>query len=170
MPDAVKADSHDPGNRAGKVRVGVVQYELRKISHFDDFAQQCWFFARAAATYNTDILLFPELFTTQLLSCVTAQSAVESAIKLADMTPQYIDLFSGLSAGTNMNIIAGSQLFRQIDKLYNIAYLFHRDARFDRQYKLHMTPYERTAWGVDPGKGSRGIRYGLRQDRRSNRL
>jgi len=68
------------------------------------------------------------------------------------MTPQYIDLFSGLSAGTNINIIAGSQLFRQIDKLYNIAYLFHRDARFDRQYKLHMTPYERVAWGVDPGK------------------
>ena len=37
------------------------------------------------------------------------------------------------------------------DRLYNIAYLFHRNGGIDKQYKLHITPNERRWWGVEPG-------------------
>jgi predicted amidohydrolase len=52
----------------------------------------------------------------------------------------------------NVNIIGGSHLTVENDKLYNIAYLFRRDGSVARQYKLHITPGEARWWGVRPGK------------------
>jgi hypothetical protein len=37
--------------------------------------------------------LFPELFTTQLLSCVESTRPGHAARKLADFTPQFLDFF-----------------------------------------------------------------------------
>ncbi len=54
------------------VRLCVVQYQMRKISSFDEFAQQCEYFVDVASDYKCDFVLFPELFTAQLLSCVEA--------------------------------------------------------------------------------------------------
>ena len=46
-----------------------------RIKSFDEFAQQCEFFLDTASDYKCDFVLFPELFTTQLLSCVEAHAA-----------------------------------------------------------------------------------------------
>ena len=40
---------------------------------FEDFARQSEFFVDVASDYKADFLLFPELFTTQLLSTITAE-------------------------------------------------------------------------------------------------
>jgi predicted amidohydrolase len=36
-------------------------------------------------------------------------------------------------------------------ELVNVAHLFHRDGRIDRQHKVHITPSEQRWWGVSPG-------------------
>ncbi len=41
------------------VRVAAVQYQMRPISSFDEFAQQCEFFIDTASEYRMDFLLFP---------------------------------------------------------------------------------------------------------------
>ncbi|MEO8681459.1 MAG: nitrilase-related carbon-nitrogen hydrolase, partial [Vicinamibacterales bacterium] len=46
----------------------------------------------------------------------------------------------------------GSQFEQDGDRLYNTAYLFHRDGAVDKQRKLHITPHERRWWGVQPGE------------------
>lgn len=51
----------------------------------------------------------------------------------------------------NVNIIGGSHFSLENDKLYNIAYLFHRNGKIDSQQKMHVTPGERRWWGVQPG-------------------
>jgi predicted amidohydrolase len=130
-------------------RIGIVQYELKKIDSFQDFAQQCTVFARAAAEYKSDFVLFPELLTTQLLTFVDGQMP-EAAVKVADYTDEYVALFKGLAQSARANIIAGSHLCLEEEKLYNVSYLFHRDGRIDRQYKLHITPFEKV-WNVQPG-------------------
>ena len=48
------------------VRVAAVQYQMRPISSFDEFAQQCEFFIDTASEYRADFLLFPEMVTNQL--------------------------------------------------------------------------------------------------------
>ncbi|TWU32485.1 bifunctional GNAT family N-acetyltransferase/carbon-nitrogen hydrolase family protein [Novipirellula artificiosorum] len=134
------------------IRICVVQYQLRTIKGFDEFAQQCEFFLDTASDYKCDFVLFPELFTTQLLSCVESSRPGQAARQLAAFTPQYLDLFTEMAVKYDINVIGGSQFVIENDLLYNIAYLFRRDGSIGKQYKIHITPSERKWWGVNPGR------------------
>ena len=133
------------------VRIAVVQYQMRKISSFDEFAQQCEYFVDVASDYKCDFVLFPELFTVQLLSCIEASRPGQAARQLAEFTPQYLDLFSDMAVKYDLNVIGGSQFVVENDNLYNTAYLFSRNGSIGKQYKIHITPSERKWWGVTPG-------------------
>ena len=71
---------------------------------FDEFAQQCEFFVDTASDYKCDFVLFPELFTTQLLSCVEATRPGQAARQLAEFTPQYLEFFTELAVKYNVNV------------------------------------------------------------------
>ncbi|QDU80438.1 (R)-stereoselective amidase [Polystyrenella longa] len=133
------------------IRICAVQYQLRTISGFDEFAQQCEFFLDTASDYKCDFVLFPELFTTQLLSCVKSSRPGQAARQLADFTEQYLDFFTEMAVKYDVNVIGGSQFVVEHDNLYNVSYLFRRDGSIGKQYKIHITPSERKWWGVVPG-------------------
>lgn len=138
--------------RTDRVRVSTVQYPMRAIHSFDEFAQQVRFYVDTASDYNADFLLFPELFTLQLLSLTKGSQPGEAARVLAGFTPDYLDLCHDLAVKYNVNIIGGSQFEIQDDgKLLNVAYLFRRDGSLARQPKLHVTPSESRWWGVQGG-------------------
>jgi predicted amidohydrolase/ribosomal protein S18 acetylase RimI-like enzyme len=134
------------------IRIAVVQYQMRTISGFDEFAQQCEFFIDTASEYKSDFVLFPELLTTQLLSCVEQSRPGQAARKLAEFTPQYLDLFTELAVKYDINVIGGSTFVIEDESLFNIAYLFRRDGTLGSQEKIHITPSERKWWGVTPGR------------------
>jgi predicted amidohydrolase len=133
------------------VRVAAVQYQMRAISSFEEFAKQVEFFVDAASDYHCDFVLFPELFTLQLLSLTKARRPGEAARKLAGYTNRYLALFARLAVKYNVNIIGGSQFTVERGKLYNVAYLFRRNGTLGKQYKLHITPSEKRWWGVEGG-------------------
>ncbi|MFN3151940.1 GNAT family N-acetyltransferase [Bremerella sp.] len=133
------------------IRITVVQYEMRAIRSFDEFAQQCDFFLDVASDYKSDFILFPELFTTQLLSCVEPTRPGLAARRLAEFTTDYLEYFSERAIKFNVNVIGGSHFVLENDTLYNIAYLFGRDGTIGKQYKIHITPSERKWWGIEPG-------------------
>lgn len=133
------------------VRVCAVQYQMRLIQSFDDFAKQCEYFVDVASDYKCDFILFPEIFTTQLLSFLPNQRPALAMRKLSEFTPLYLDLFTKLAVKYNINIIGGSHFTIENDNLYNIAYLFRRNGTLEKQYKMHITPNERRWWGVKPG-------------------
>ncbi len=133
------------------VRICVVQYMMRRVASFEEFAKQCEFFTDVASDYKSDFIVFPELFTTQLLSLVRAKRPGLAARKLSEYTPKYLDLFNDLAVKYNVNIIGGSQFTFEEDNLYNVSYLFRRNGVIGRQYKIHATPNERKWWGVSPG-------------------
>lgn len=133
------------------IRLCVVQYEMRAIKGFDEFAQQCEFFLDVASDYKCDFVLFPELFTTQLLSCVKAKRPGLAARQLAEFTPEYLEFFSEMAVKYNLNVIGGSHFVVEDEILYNIAYLFGRNGSIGKQYKIHVTPSERKWWGVTAG-------------------
>lgn len=134
-----------------QIRICVVQYQMRTVKNFDEFAQQCVFFLDTASDYKCDFVLFPELFTTQLLSCVEATRPGTAARRLAEFTPQYLDFFAEMAVKYNVNVVGGSQFVVERDTLYNVAYLFGRDGTIGKQYKIHITPSERKWWGVSAG-------------------
>ncbi|QDV49936.1 carbon-nitrogen hydrolase family protein [Gimesia fumaroli] len=135
-----------------QIRICVVQYQMRSVKSFDEFAQQCEFFLDTASDYKCDFILFPELFTTQLLSCVEPTRPGQAARRLAEFTPQYLDFFTEMAVKYNVNVIGGSQFVVERDTLYNISYLFGRDGTIGKQYKIHITPSERKWWGVSSGE------------------
>lgn len=135
------------------VRISAIQYQMRTIDELEEFEQQCEFFIDVAADYKSDFLVFPELFTLQLLSTVEARRPEQAARKVAEYTPKYLDFFTRMAVSYNLNIIGGSTFVVEDGDLYNIAYLFRRDGTVGKQYKLHITPAERKWWGVQPGHG-----------------
>ncbi|MBK7642155.1 MAG: GNAT family N-acetyltransferase [Planctomycetes bacterium] len=137
--------------RVSHVRLCCVQYQMRLIHSFKEFATQCEFFIDTASDYKSDFVLFPELFTTQLLTLVEAKRPAEAARHLAEMTPLYLELFTDLAIRYNVNIVGGSQFAIEDGELRNVSYLFRRDGTIGRQYKIHITPDERRWWGVRPG-------------------
>ncbi|MBI1373069.1 MAG: GNAT family N-acetyltransferase [Phycisphaera sp.] len=133
------------------IRVCVVQFEMRLVKTFDEWARQCEFFLDTASDYKCDFVLFPELFTTQLLSCVEAMRPGMAARELAKFTPQYLDLFTEMAVKYDLNVVGGSQFVVENGTLYNVSYLFKRDGSIGKQYKIHITPSEKKWWGVTPG-------------------
>lgn len=145
-------DYRPPGRRAArKMRVASVQYRVRPVGSFEEFARQLEFFVDAAADYRADFVLFPELLTNQLLALVPAARPALGARRLHEFTDAYEAFFSKAAMQYAINIIAGSHLIVEDDTLYNVAYLFHRDGRIDRQRKVHITPAEARWWGVTAG-------------------
>ena len=133
------------------VRVGIVQFGLRPIADFDEFANQCEFFVDVAADHRADFAVFPELFTTQLLSYLEPSRPGQAPRQLADLAPAYLDLFRNLAVRYNLNLIGGSTFLLDDDRLYNAAHLFRRDGTIERQLKLHVTEAERRWWGLQGG-------------------
>lgn len=133
------------------VRIGAVQYLMRPVADFDEFARQAEYFVDVAGDYNCDFLLFPELFTAQLLSCIPPDRPGQAARRLAEFTPQYLELFTEMAVKYDTNIIGGSQFVVEDDTLYNVSFLFGRDGSIGKQPKLHVTPSERRWWGVTGG-------------------
>ncbi len=138
------------------VRICVVQYLMRKISCFDELASQVEYFVNVAADANSDFVVFPEIFTTQLMSFLDEPSASQSVRKISEYTEEYIELFNSLAVRYNVNIIGGSHFVEEEnEEIYNISYLFRRDGSIDKQYKIHITPNEKKYWGISAGDSVR---------------
>jgi predicted amidohydrolase/ribosomal protein S18 acetylase RimI-like enzyme len=144
-------DPHRRFQRVRNVRLCTIQYQMRTVDNFDEFATQCRFFIDAASDYKADFVLFPELLTTQMLSFLNAHRPQDAARRLAELTPRYLEFFTEMAITYDVNIIGGSQFAVENDELHNVAYLFRRDGTIERQYKIHITPSERRWWGVLPG-------------------
>lgn len=134
------------------VRITVIQYAMKKIESFDDFAKQVEYYTDIAAEYNSDFAVFPEIFTTQLMSFIDEKKPSKAVQKVTEFTEEYIELFTRLAVKYNVNIIGGSHFVMEEENIYNIAYLFRRDGTIEKQYKIHITPNERKHWGIHPGE------------------
>lgn len=151
-----------PGRRhqraAHPVRICVIQYQMRKVNGWEDFARQTEYFVDVAANYRSDFAVFPELLTTQLLSCTDERRPAEAVRTIPKFTERYIEHFTELAVGYNVNILAGTHIIETDDgRLENVAFLFRRDGTIDRQSKLHVTPNEARWWGIQGGNGLRII-------------
>ena len=97
------------------LRVSAVQYHLHTIQSFYEFAKQVDHYIKTAKEHSSDFVLFPEFFTTQLLSIGNENENGEamSIEELSNFTEQYRSLFRDLAMRTNMHIIAGTHVIKK---------------------------------------------------------
>ncbi|UOY91030.1 GNAT family N-acetyltransferase [Ectobacillus sp. JY-23] len=133
------------------VRICAVQYKMKQINSFEEFATQVEYYTDVASDASSDFVVFPELFTTQLMSFLQERSPSRAVQRITEFTEDYINLFTDLAVKYNVNIIGGSHFVEEEGRVYNIAYLFRRDGTIEKQYKVHITPNERKWWGISAG-------------------
>ncbi|MEH7094142.1 carbon-nitrogen hydrolase family protein [Neobacillus vireti] len=132
-------------------RVSAVQYHLHTIHSFEEFANQVEHYIKTAEEFGSDFIVFPEFFTTQLMSIGSTYGEALTIQDLPDFTEQYRSLFILLAQQYKMHIIGGTHVIRRNNQLYNVAHLFYPDGRVTEQAKLHITPTELHEWNMSAG-------------------
>lgn len=142
------------------VRVATVQFMMRKIESIDQFEEQVEYWIDVAADYESDFVVFPELFTLELLSIEEKKlQPVEAIEKISAYTPRFRKFMEKMAVSYNINIIGGSHPTKVRNRdgsseIRNIAYVFLRDGSVHEQEKLHPTPSERRWWDIKGGYGA----------------
>jgi predicted amidohydrolase/GNAT superfamily N-acetyltransferase len=139
--------------RPRRVRIAAVQYLLRPIASFEDFARQVEFFVHTARDYKANFILFPEFFTMQLLSYINEPAPALAVRRLARLAPAYEALFMRLAKETGIYIIGGTHPVIQRGKVFNAAHLFTPNGQVFRQKKVHLTPTESGPYQLSRGHG-----------------
>jgi predicted amidohydrolase len=134
-----------------KLRVSAVPYRLCSIASFDEFAAQCTHYLKIAREFSSDFVLFPEFFTTQLLSIAGPNGEAQPIERLPAYTTQYRGLFTSLAREADMHIVAGTHVIERSGRLFNTAHLFYPDGTVAEQPKLHITPTEVKEWNIAAG-------------------
>lgn len=137
--------------KKSKVRIGAVQWQMRKMNSVDDLMSQVEFFVDAVAGYNSDFCIFPEFFNGPLMAESNDQSPRAAIRHLAEYTDEIRDSIQRLAVSYNVNIITGSMPQVRDEQIYNISYLCMRDGTTKSQEKLHITPDEQAYWGLTGG-------------------
>ncbi len=133
------------------VRLGLVQWQMRPHRDLSSLIEQIEFFVDAVSDYNSDFILFPELFNAPLMAEYNDLGAAQAIRGLAGYTPEILTKFKEFAVSYNINIITGSMPMLEGKLLYNVSYLCRRDGSYEEYRKIHITPSERDAWGMVGG-------------------
>ncbi len=133
------------------VRIGVVQWQMRPYYKLEELLQQVEYFVDAVSDYESDFILFPELFNAPLMGKFNNMDSRHAVKELARFTPDITEAMSKMAVSYNVNIIAGSMPELRGGKLYNVSYLFQRNGKIDSVSKIHITPAEEYEWNMVGG-------------------
>ena len=128
-----------------------MQYLLRSIDDWSGFENQVRFVMKAAGEYKPQFVLFPEIFTTQLLSFLDTTDMYTAVRALNEFTERYVALFVELAKQWKVHIIGGSHPTITDGRMYNTAYLFTPGGKVFTQDKIHLTRWEKEKWKGDSG-------------------
>ena len=135
------------------VRVCSIQYCLRPVAGFEAFADQVEAYVDVGDDYDADIILFPELLSTQLLSSMPRDVDQGEVMRLlADSyTGEYDALFARLSSQYDRIIVGGTHPRVVGGMLHNVCSVWVPGHPPVHQSKIHLTPTESHTWKFEPG-------------------
>lgn len=133
------------------VRIGLVQWQMRPYHTTEDFLRHVDYFVDAVSDYQSDFILFPELFNAPLMGRFNEMDSRHAIKELAQFTPVIVDAMSKMAVSYNVNIIAGSMPEVRNDKVFNVSYVLQRNGKIDSVCKIHITPSEEDDWHIQGG-------------------
>lgn len=136
------------------MRVAALQYYIRPVKSFDDFALQVEALVETAKDYKVKLLTFPEYFTVQLLTLGNVKRPIIDQVRdLAKQEERIVNFLSELAKKNKMIIVGGTMpgFSDGQDKVLNKCYVFAPDGSHSSQAKLHMTRFEKEEWFISPG-------------------
>jgi predicted amidohydrolase len=134
-----------------RIRVASLQYLIRPIRNYSEFTEQVEGLIDTAADYKCRLVVFPEYFTTQLLTLANVKRSITDQIRdLAEHKDRFIEMMSALAKKRSLYIVGGTipVMDKSDGKIRNECYLFAPNGNIGMQGKLHMTRFEREEWMV----------------------
>jgi predicted amidohydrolase len=139
-----------------RIRVAALQYFIRPVATYEQFRDQVAGLVETAADYKCHLMVFPEYFTSQLLTLSNIRRPMSEQIRdLAKQVPRFVEMMSGLARANKLYIVAGSipVLAEGKDIVHNACFIFNPSGRHGVQGKLHMTRFESEEWLISSTKG-----------------
>ena len=133
-----------------KIRISAVSFKSGPIKSFNDFADHATRLVNEAAADSPDFVVFPELFTNELMTFFDEPDLGQRFRRMPTYTNDYIKLFDSLAKEKAMYIVAGSHVKEVEGRYYNTSHLFSPDGQAREQRKVHLFPPER-AVNITPG-------------------
>ncbi|MCB0393668.1 MAG: carbon-nitrogen hydrolase family protein [Bdellovibrionales bacterium] len=138
-----------------RIRVGSLQYFIRPVKSFDEFEAQVGSLIETAKDYKIRLLVFPEYFTTQLLTLGDVKRPITEQIRdLAKQEERIVEMLSKQAKKNGIVVVGGTMPafdHDNPDRVLNKCYVFGSDGQYGLQAKLHMTRFEKEEWFVSPG-------------------
>lgn len=139
-----------------RLRVASLQYYMRPVERFEQFADQVESLVWTARDYSVKLLVFPEYFTAQLLTLNNVKMPIMEQIRhLAKYEERIVTLMKRLAKESGLYIVGGTlPAMDPPDEVtvYNECYIYSPNGNWDVQGKLHMTRFEKEEWIVSPHK------------------
>ncbi|MFZ5756022.1 MAG: carbon-nitrogen hydrolase family protein [Pseudomonadota bacterium] len=137
--------------RTGPVRVGIVQWEMRRHGSPEALLAHMLWHVDTLADAGAELVLLPEFFSIPLLAGRGEMSARAAMEQLADRTPALVDALAERARTRDLWLVAGSLPTRHGTQLLNSAFVLAPDGSRHVQHKLHVTPGEHAQWGITGG-------------------
>ncbi len=135
------------------VRVACVQYGQTALDSYEAFEERLAFFVGIAASYRSDFVVFPEMFTLQLLTVKHRGIPASQVVGALDgYTARLKTSLMRLAKRHKIHICGGSHFLRDAKGIpRNVSFLALPDGTLHEQAKIHATPSERDTWGIVGG-------------------
>jgi predicted amidohydrolase len=136
-----------------RVRIACVQWRLDRVASFEEWAARFADRVRIAAEYGAHFVLFPEYVSAEILSAEPAGlDGAASIARSTELTPALSALYRDCAVRHRIHVVGGSHLHRDDDGIVrNSCFVALADGSVHRRDKIHGTPNERRAWGVEGG-------------------
>jgi predicted amidohydrolase len=138
-----------------RLRIASLQYLIRPVSSFDEFADQVSGLVETASDYNCGLLVFPEYFTAQLLTLGDVKRPIREQVReLAGERDRFVAFMADQAMSHKMYIVAGTIPVITDDgaKVRNQSFLCSPSGKVGTQGKLKVTRFEREDWNVQDSK------------------
>lgn len=137
-----------------RIRIASLQYYIRPVKSFDEFALQAEAMVETAKDYKVKMVVFPEYFAVQLLTLSHVKRPIAEQIRdLSSQEERIVNFMSDLARKYKLIIVGGTLPGFNEDKskILNKCYVYSPDGSFNIQAKLHMTRFEKEEWLVGAG-------------------
>jgi predicted amidohydrolase len=140
------------GALAKSLKVAAIQYDLAEGISPQVFFQKVEKFIAETAQQGAEVVVFPELITTEMVDYQSAISEKDQLRTLAqEVTPQYFQFIKDQAKKYKVSIMGGTSPRVSGKDIFNTAILALPDGRAFYQDKIFLTPDEKN-WGWQAGK------------------
>jgi predicted amidohydrolase len=138
-------------------RIACVQYFQRTVASYAEFEAGMARLVGVAASYRADFVVFPEMFTLQLLTAAHRDIAPGAAVAALDTyTERFKASLQDLARRHRLHVVGGSHFLRDETGIArNVAFTAAPDGTLHAQPKIHATPSERETWGIVGGDAAK---------------